>query len=76
MPLYEFKCESCEVQFEELVSFERSETGVDCTSCGSQKTHKVLSVFSASVSPGGDDCAPGGCGLPQCGPVGQKSPFT
>ena len=55
MPLYEYKCKECEEKFEALVSFKDADSGIKCPRCGSEKTNRLLSVFSAAV---------GGSGIP------------
>ena len=52
MPLYEYKCAECGEKFEALVSFKKADSGMECPCCGSEKTARQLSVFSASVSNG------------------------
>ena len=67
MPIFEYKCGKCNLQFEKLVS--GSDTKVVCEKCGSEKVEKQLSSFSAKVNEGGDhsdctSCCPAGtCGL-------------
>ncbi len=53
MPLYEYKCKECEEEFEALVSFKNADAGTKCPSCSSEKTDRLISVFSAAVSGGG-----------------------
>lgn len=48
MPIFEFKCESCGKEFERLV-FASDTDPVPCPICGSEKTRKVLSVFSSNA---------------------------
>jgi putative FmdB family regulatory protein len=53
MPLYEFECDKCGVDFEELV---RSSTAVDevtCPKCGERQVHKKVSTFASRVVGGG-----------------------
>ena len=52
MPLYEYKCKECDEEFEALVSFKDADSGVKCPCCGSEKTDRLLSVFSAAVGGG------------------------
>jgi putative FmdB family regulatory protein len=47
MPIFEFNCDQCGNDFERLVFASENEP-VKCPKCGSEKTHKVLSVFSSS----------------------------
>ena len=52
MPLYEYKCKECEEEFEALVSFKDADSGIKCPRCDSEKTDRLLSVFSAAVGGG------------------------
>ncbi len=69
MPLYEFHCAKCDVEFEELVMSTRPEalTEVSCPVCGSHKVNKKLSTFASSVrgasaASTSSSCAPRGGG--------------
>jgi putative FmdB family regulatory protein len=71
MPIFEYKCDKCGAQFENLVK--NADEKVVCSKCGSKKVVKQLSSFSASVKEGGNNscsvsscstCCPSGtCGL-------------
>ncbi len=55
MPLYEFVCQKCQYQFEELVLSASKAGGVKCPECnGSVK--KQLSVFAAHTNVGSGPC--------------------
>ncbi|MBI4964359.1 MAG: zinc ribbon domain-containing protein [Desulfomonile tiedjei] len=58
MPIFEFKCDHCGNDFEKLV-FASEDQAVKCPKCGSEKTHKILSVFSSS---GSERCSGASCG--------------
>ena len=45
MPIFEYRCEECKEEFEELV-FGSQE--VDCPNCGSRSVSKKLSLFGMS----------------------------
>jgi putative FmdB family regulatory protein len=70
MPLYEFHCSKCGVEFEELVFSSKPEAvaEVTCPECGSYKVSKKVSAFASSVRGGpvstasGSSCAPRGGG--------------
>ncbi len=67
MPLYEYRCESCTMVFEELVSSQAA--AVKCPTCGSRTPTRVLSTFAAH---GGNiraesQCGEGGCATPGIG---------
>jgi putative FmdB family regulatory protein len=61
MPLYEYKCNECGHEFEELVSFAEADAVV-CENCGSKKTERLASTFCGSVAEG----AGGGGSTPPC----------
>ena len=50
MPLYEFKCEKCDVVYEELTSYDKTEKydGVECPDCGSKSKTKLVSSCGIS----------------------------
>ena len=66
MPIYEYSCEKCSRDFEELVF---DDTSPACPHCGSHATHKLMSCCArhggsqqgdyAPTSGGGGGCA--GC---------------
>lgn len=43
MPLYEYRCENCKVEFERLV---RGAEDVTCPTCGSAGVQRLLSLFA------------------------------
>lgn len=45
MPIYEFRCQDCGEQFEELVS--ATEESVPCPKCQSPKTGRIISLISS-----------------------------
>lgn len=71
MPIFDYQCATCEARFETLV---RSDTKVECPSCGGAKVTKLLSVpaapagsskrtdFSSLGPPKSGGCCGGGCG--------------
>lgn len=71
MPLYEFKCEKCKKEFEELISSKEVE-GVKCPSCHTSDVKKLLSSGSIKMGRGkspapaencGSCCMAGKCGM-------------
>ena len=56
MPLYEYACEECENQFEQLVPMSKADDARACPNCGSMHTGRQLSSFavrgSATVASG------------------------
>lgn len=63
MPIFEFRCDKCGHDFEELVS---GETRVQCPSCGSDNAQRLMSACARRPRSGnnGEYAAPasGGCG--------------
>jgi putative FmdB family regulatory protein len=68
MPLYEYRCGSCDHTFELLV---RGGTELKCPSCDSRELEKQLSVFAVGAQPykaGAASQGPAPCG--SCGHPG------
>ena len=63
VPIYEFRCSTCDIRLEERREISRADAAApSCSVCGAP-TRRVLSVFATVDSPG---TAPaGGCG-PGC----------
>jgi putative FmdB family regulatory protein len=64
MPIFEFSCDQCTHQFEELVLHEPAD--VHCPKCGSKETHKLLSRCRSKISGNGSlgtvpSASGGGC---------------
>jgi len=76
MPIYEYRCKSCDTRFEALRSRAQADTQpAPCPECQSAATMRLLSVFSAHV-PGskeneigaGEPCTTSErLGMPCCG---------
>lgn len=73
MPIYEYHCDSCGTDFEELVFSAADQMNVTCKSCSSDRVTKLMSgaavVSGASKSTpsytppkGGGGCCGGNCG--------------
>ncbi|TLS77142.1 zinc ribbon domain-containing protein [Mariprofundus erugo] len=62
MPIYEFRCRSCEVVFEKLVR--NSSQPVTCRDCGSEDLQKLISAHA--IGTGAPDTA---CGSAPCSPA-------
>lgn len=65
MPVYEYRCQACQHEFEELVRSEASEKSVACPDCGGRKVERKLSVFAARQASEASVPPMGGCG--RCG---------
>ena len=66
MPIFEYKCASCDKLFETLV---RADTRPTCPNCGGTYLAKQLSVFAASTTGSSNkrESAPANCGSHVCG---------
>lgn len=69
MPIYEYACQQCGNQFEQLV---RSGESVSCPACGSDQLRKLISLPAAPARAATLPVCPSevtdsGCGLPGCG---------
>lgn len=78
MPIYEYRCKSCDQTFETLRGM-RDDSPAACPGCGGAETMRLLSLFAAHTqgqrtvsAPAACDvsaaqgvpCCGGGCGLP------------
>ena len=52
MPLYEYRCESCEHRFEILQRLGETAEGLSCPKCGVQQLEKMFSTFAAAATQG------------------------
>jgi putative FmdB family regulatory protein len=62
MPIYEYACEACRREFEELRPMSRADEPAACASCGSRRTKRKLSLCNAQS--GGKSVA--GTNAPSC----------
>jgi putative FmdB family regulatory protein len=54
MPLYVYRCETCNATFEKLVRFSQADENQVCPQCQSADTHKqITAAASRSTSTGG-----------------------
>lgn len=75
MPLYEYYCAECRSKFEALRPMSKADTEIQCKSCESMRTSRVLSLFAAHTkSEGSSNFSPtfsgntgGGCCGGHCG---------
>ncbi len=72
MPIYEFRCEKCDQQFEILV---RGQEKISCPECQDHRVERLLSAHATSnrslqqlpmscPPPSAGPCGPGCCRLP------------
>ena len=64
MPLYEYRCSTCNRRFEVLQRMGQGPEGLTCPKCGGKEVEKQLSTFSSSTGGGdlGAAFSGGGCG--------------
>lgn len=63
MPIYEYRCERCQNEFESFVWSSRDEEAVECPRCGSKDVKKLMSSFASKASLSsvlGSGCGTGG----------------
>jgi len=71
MPIYEYRCQNCETQFEQLIR-DGEALLLRCPRCGAQEVNRLLSVFATGANarstaapadlPTGNHCCGGTCG--------------
>ncbi len=68
MPIYEYRCDTCDSRFEALVMGATPEP--ESCECGSESIEKVYSTFAAQTGDSLPDACPtpaeGRCDLPAC----------
>jgi putative FmdB family regulatory protein len=62
VPIYEYYCPDCDVEFEKLVKLAEANAVQDCPECGGRHTQKKLSVFATSGGSTGAGAASSSCG--------------
>ena len=45
MPMYTYKCENCDFVFEELMSYDKRDSGVKCSLCGGSSVRNAAEIF-------------------------------
>jgi len=61
MPIYEYRCEDCDAEFEKRVARAGQAAGVTCPSCGRPRVTMRLSTFAVAVSEAKQPSRPAGC---------------
>ena len=51
MPLYEYYCADCQTRFETLRPMSKADDSIQCKSCESMRTSRVLSLFAVNIGP-------------------------
>jgi putative FmdB family regulatory protein len=69
MPVFEYKCSSCNTKFEVLHKSSVNQEEVSCPECESHKITKLFSSFSPSVQSHSHEsaCSTGNCNIPSSG---------
>ena len=69
MPIFEYKCSSCNIKFEVLHKSNVNQEDVNCPDCNSKDIKKLFSSFSAAVHEysNNDRCNPDNCGISSAG---------
>jgi len=69
MPVFEYKCSSCNSKFEILHKSSESKGNIICPECNSKEIKKLFSSFCASVKGHSHNqgCNPESCGMPSTG---------
>ena len=62
VPIFEYRCQKCGAEFDELESIDNRDKPHKCPACGSMKSERQLSVFCANSGEGG-----GGATCPSTG---------
>jgi len=67
MPLYEYRCSSCGATSEILVGVTADESSLVCTSCGSDRLKRILSMVNFTVRGSARRSCPGEQEVCACG---------
>jgi putative FmdB family regulatory protein len=73
MPIYEYRCQDCGAEFEELTGSSNGRAKVTCRACESRRVTRLLSAFAVGAAPQAAAPEPGpcgGCGAAQRGMCG------
>lgn len=71
MPIYEFICNSCGHQFEELCKINFKLEEIECPECSKKDVKKKPSLFGQKgTSSGGSSSSCGSCSSSSCGSCG------
>ncbi|CAG0934161.1 hypothetical protein TFLX_03372 [Thermoflexales bacterium] len=62
MPIYEYYCADCDVEFDKLVKLADANVVQACPECGGRHTQKKLSTFATRGSGAGQSMAVSNCG--------------
>ncbi len=69
MPIFEFTCLKCGVDFEILFRNRNEKMAVACLQCGSKKVERQMSTFAGKIgNTSAGDAGCGSCAATHCGP--------
>jgi putative FmdB family regulatory protein len=61
MPIYEYKCKSCDAEFEMIVFSSSNDRDVECPECGKNTAEKMISKTARMGAGCGDSCSASSC---------------
>ena len=68
MPIYEYKCDECGSEYEQIRRMSDADRDLECPSCKSHEVKRQLSSFATSGgSSSGGAAEMAGCAKPSCG---------
>ncbi len=78
MPIYEFRCESCQEVFEHLAMGRQDGLDTRCPACGGEQLSRVLSTCASVVNASPSQAAPSCAGVQNrsCANAGSCSTIT
>ena len=78
MPLYEYRCTSCDEEFEEIVKMNTPAETVPCPKCGRHQSERKISLFASRTGMGGGATGTraSSYAAPSTGGCGGSSGFT
>ena len=50
MPIYEYRCRSCELEFQRLIMKNAEEKNLLCPKCGTKNIHRLISTVAFHIS--------------------------
>jgi putative FmdB family regulatory protein len=62
MPIYEYHCEACEEEFEDLVRMGTPDDAIVCPRCGERRSRRLLSMFAGRTAGGATSSSSSSCG--------------
>jgi len=77
MPIYEYRCRRCGIEFERLRPMDRADDPGPCPQCGATEIERCLSTFASFSRSGGETRALGGssgcasCAATSCASCGK-----